>query len=131
LSAARARDRALFAATVVANLLLLYWPRAVGAGGVPHLDKVVHLVAFAAVAWTGLRAGLPARWLGALLGVHAVTSETVQAWLLPGRSGDPADALADLGGVVLGLIGGSWRHDRARAQRGADRPAARRDPGPG
>jgi VanZ family protein len=110
---------------------MLYWPRTVGPPGIEHLDKVAHVVAFGAVAWTGLRAGVPARWLGALLVVHAVTSEMLQAWLLPHRSGDPADVLADLGGVVLGLLGGSWRHDRAGAERGADGEAARRHPGTG
>ena len=43
----------LFAVAVVANLVLLYWPRAPGTGGIPHLDKAAHLVSFALVTWTG------------------------------------------------------------------------------
>ena len=43
----------LFAVAVVANLLLLFWPRSPGTAGIPHLDKAVHLVSFAFVTWTG------------------------------------------------------------------------------
>jgi hypothetical protein len=109
----------LFALAVAANLVLLYWPRTVGAGGPPHLDKAVHLLAFAAVAWTGLRAGLPSAVLLPVLVVHAVSSELVQARLLSERSGDPADVLADCAGVLLGALAGnrlgkaSWRDEPA------------------
>jgi len=104
-----------FAAAVAVNLLLLYWPRGVGGGGVPHMDKAVHLLVFAAVAWTGLRAQVPARWLLPLLALHAVTSELVQDRLLPDRSGDWADVLADLLGILAGtlLASASWRDERA------------------
>jgi hypothetical protein len=99
----------------VANLALLYAPRAVSPGGVPHLDKVAHLLAFAAVAWTGLRAGVPARWLLPALVLHAVTSEVTQDRLLASRSGDPVDVLADLVGILAGalLARASWRYERA------------------
>jgi VanZ family protein len=106
----------LFALAVIANLLLLYWPRAPGTAGIPHLDKAVHLVSFAFVTWTGARAGLAIRTLAAVLTVHAIASELVQHALLPGRSGDPADVLADLAGVAgvaLSLGAASWRHGRA------------------
>jgi hypothetical protein len=109
------RALAAFAATVALQLVLLYWPFAPGGGGLPHQDKAVHLLIFAAVAWTGLRAGVPTRWLLALLVLHAGVSELVQARLLPDRSGDPADVLADLLGVLAGtlLARASWRDDRA------------------
>ena len=94
----------LFAVAVVANLLLLYWPRAPGSAGIPHLDKAVHLVSFALVTWTGTRAGLALGTLAAALTVHAIASELIQHTLLPGRSGDPADVVADLAGVGLGLL---------------------------
>ena len=46
----------------------------------------------------------PRRWaLVGLLALHAPVSELVQHFLLPNRSGDPWDAVADLGGVVLGV----------------------------
>jgi hypothetical protein len=115
----RTVDRAAFVVAVAANLALLYWPRAVSPGGVPHLDKLVHLVAFAAVAWAGLRAGLPARWLLPVLVLHAVSSELVQARLLTRRSGDPVDVAADLLGTLAGtlLARASWRHEHAALPR--------------
>jgi hypothetical protein len=119
----------LFAVAVAVNLVLLFWPRALGnPGGLPF-DKVVHLLSFAAVMWSGVRAGLAIRWLGAVLAVHAVTSELIQHALLPGRSGDPADVLADLtgvAGVVLALGAASWRDGRERDR--DDGAAARREP---
>jgi alkylation response protein AidB-like acyl-CoA dehydrogenase len=107
--------RAALAGAVAVNLLLLYWPRPVGGEGLPHLDKAVHLLAFAAVAWTGLRARVPAGWLLPLLVLHAVLSELAQARLLPDRSGDWADVLADLLGILAGtlLVRASWRDERA------------------
>jgi hypothetical protein len=127
----RSRERALFGLAVAVNLAVLFWPRTVGAGGVPYLDKAVHVLVFAAVALTGLRSGLPARWLGAALAAHAGASELVQHWLLPGRSGDPADVLADLLGVLLGLWGAPWGHERAGHGGGAVGSAAGRDAGAG
>ena len=41
-----------------------------------------------------------------MLAAHAVVSELVQHWLLPHRSGDAADVLADLAGVALGVLAG-------------------------
>jgi hypothetical protein len=81
---------------------------------VPHLDKIAHAVAFAAVAWTGLRAGVPARWLLPALVLHALVSEMVQGELLARRSGDPADVLADLLGTLAGalLAQASWPYER-------------------
>jgi VanZ family protein len=109
----------LFAGTVLGQLVLLYWPRAVGTGGVPHLDKAAHVVSFALVMATGVRVGLAAWLLAASLAVHAVASEVVQHTVLPGRSGDPADVLADLAGVagvLLALGAASWRHERRARQ---------------
>jgi len=106
--------RAVFAGAVVVNLVLLYWPRSVGVGGgLPHLDKAVHLLVFAAVAWSGLQAKVPASWLLPLLALHAGASELVQARLLPGRSGDGADVVADLVGILAGtaLARASWRDE--------------------
>jgi hypothetical protein len=105
----------------------------------PNVDKVVHIGIFAAVAFTGLQVRLPLRWLATALVVHAVSSELAQHWLLPDRSGDPSDVVADLVGVTLGAAlgvataraGGSWRHDRAGHRDRADRTTAGRDAGAG
>ncbi|HET9946184.1 MAG TPA: VanZ family protein [Actinomycetes bacterium] len=99
----RGRDRALLAVTVAVQLAVLYWPRAAGEG-LPYVDKLVHAAVFGAVAWAGRRAGVPHRVLVPLLVVQAVVSEVVQDRLLPGRSGDPADVVADLVGTGLGLL---------------------------
>jgi hypothetical protein len=130
--------RAAFVAAVVVNLVALYWPRTVsGEGLFPGVDKVVHIGVFAAVALTGVRIRLPLLWLVAALVGNALVSELVQHWLLPDRSGDPADVLADVVGIGLGAalgvatarVGGSWRHDRAGRRDRADRAAAGRDAG--
>jgi VanZ family protein len=133
--------RVAFGVAVVVNLLLLYWPRAVGGDGVPHVDKVAHVLTFASVAWAGRWAGIPRRWLVPVLALHAVSSELVQSFLLEDRSGDLADVVADCAGILLGALAptrparASWRDDDARADRttgavrgrGADRPPAGRD----
>jgi hypothetical protein len=110
--------RLLLAGSVVVQLVALYWPQQVGGGGPPGTDKLVHALLFAAVAFTGRFAGVPVRWLAALLAAHAVVSELVQALLLPGRSGDPRDVFADLVGVAGGLLAA-----RAAGARACD-PAA-------
>jgi hypothetical protein len=98
------RARVVFAVVLAVQLVLLYWPRAVQpAGGLPW-DKIVHATIFGLVVVTGLRAGIPRRpWILVTL-AHAVVSELVQHALLPNRSGDPYDALADVAGVVIAAI---------------------------
>jgi hypothetical protein len=54
--------------------------------------------------FTGVRAGLPWRPWCAVSLAHAVVSELVQHWVLPHRSGDPRDALADAIGVLLATL---------------------------
>jgi hypothetical protein len=108
---ARRRTRYLvLAVALVVQLVVLYVPRVpdVGAVAVPGGDKVVHAAVFASVTLAGLRAGLsPAVVLG--LGVaHAGLSELLQHLVLPGRSGDPLDVLADLAGVGLGALAARW-----------------------
>ena len=54
------------------------------------------------MAFLGLKAGVPSRWLLVALVSNAVVSELVQHFVLPQRSGDPLDSLADLIGVAVG-----------------------------
>ena len=130
MNAREARPRALFAGALLVNLVVLFWPSGVGGGGPDHVDKLVHAASFAALAWTGMRAGLPAGLLLVALAAHAVTSEVVQATVLPDRSGDPWDVVADLVGVAVGHGAASWRHGELDGRRrGSD--AAGRQPGPG
>jgi len=95
--------RPAFAAALVLHLVVLYLPRAPSTGGIPLLDKAVHLVIFALVGVTAVRAGLPRPAVLAVLLAHAVVSEVIQATLLPDRSGDPLDSLADGVGVLVAL----------------------------
>lgn len=97
----------LFALAVIVQLLALYWPNPPQGGGAPGLDKVVHVGVFLAPALLGLLAGLRPVVLAPLLIAHAVASELVQHFLLPGRAGDPWDAVADIVGVAVGLALGS------------------------
>jgi hypothetical protein len=117
--------RALFVGALLVNLAVLFWPSGVGGGGPDHVDKAVHAASFAALAWTGLRAGLPARLLVTVLVAHALTSEVVQARLLPDRSGDAWDVVADLTGVAVGWWAASWRHGRVDERRRGGDPARR------
>ncbi|MGQ7297392.1 VanZ family protein [Quadrisphaera sp. KR29] len=102
------RARLLLAAAVLVQLGVLYAPRAPATDQLPLvgpvLDKAVHLAVFAAVAWAGRRAGVPVALLAGLLLAHAVVSELLQHWVLPARSGDPLDAVADAAGVLVGLL---------------------------
>ena len=95
--------RGVFVALVVVQLLAVYWPRVEVEGPVPWTDKVVHMVLFLLLTLAGLLAGLRPAWLVGLVALHAPVSELVQHFLLPNRSGDVWDAVADLSGVVLGV----------------------------
>ncbi len=107
--------RAAFAVACLIHLYGLYAPRQTGSDvDFPYSDKLAHLALFGVVAWLGLRIGVPARWLLLALAANAVVSELVQHYLLPLRSGDPLDSVADLCGLCLG----AWIGFRAlRAQK--------------
>ena len=93
----------VFAVLLAAHLAALYWPRVDLQGPVTGTDKVVHVLLFLAPAVAGLLAGVRPAYVVGLLALHAPVSELVQHHLLPNRSGDPWDAVADLSGVVLGV----------------------------
>jgi hypothetical protein len=93
----------LFVLVAVAHLAALYWPRVSVDGPVVWSDKVVHVLLFALPAAAGLLAGLRPAYLLVPLALHAPLSEALQHFVLPNRSGDFGDALADLGGVVVGV----------------------------
>jgi VanZ family protein len=93
----------VFAVLLAAHLAALYWPRVDLQGPVTWTDKIVHVLLFLAPTVAGLRAGLRPAYLVGLLALHAPVSELAQHYLLPHRSGDVWDAVADLSGVVLGF----------------------------
>jgi hypothetical protein len=135
-NADRRRWRVALVLLVAVHLAVLYAPDS-GGTSLPGIDKVVHIATFASVVLAGLRAGLAARWWVPLAATHAVVSELVQHWVLPHRSGDPADVLADLAGVGLGVLAArmlgraSWAGDRSGLVGDADRTSAGGDAGPG
>jgi hypothetical protein len=103
--------RAGFVLACLVQLYGLYSPQQAGpdTSGIPYSDKAAHFAIFAAVAYLGVRVGIPVRWLLAALVLQAVGSEFIQHYLLPDRSGDPFDSLADL----LGTATGAWLGFRA------------------
>ncbi len=109
----RRRWLVALAVALLVQLVTVYSPGAPHGPEVSGLDKVVHLVIFAAPALAGLAAGVPARWLLTLLAIHAPVSELVQWAALPHRDGDVRDAAADLAGVLVGwLVFRGWRRSR-------------------
>lgn len=93
-----------FAVVVLASLVVLFAPASATPSTLPPgTDKVVHLAMFAALAWTGRRAGFPVAGLAIGLAVYAAGSEVLQGLLPLGRTPDPLDALVDVVGVALGL----------------------------
>ena len=94
-----------FVLVVLGSVVVLLSPASVTPSGLPPgFDKVGHLLLFAALAWTGRRAGLPVGGLAVGLVAYAVASEVLQAVLPLGRSSDPLDAVVDVVGASLGLI---------------------------
>lgn len=113
-----ARDRLLLALALMVQLAVLYAPRAPAVGGGVGVDKVVHVLVFGAVAVAALRCGLPSVPVLLVSAAHAVVSELAQALLLSGRSGDPADVVADLVGVGVGALLHRARRHRAAGRAG-------------
>jgi VanZ family protein len=94
-----------FVLVVLVSVVVLFSPASATPSGLPPgADTLTHLVLFAALAWTGRRAGLPVGGLAVGLVAYAVASEVLQAVLPFGRSADPLDAVADVVGAALGLI---------------------------
>jgi len=105
------------ALSILVQLLALYWPRPRLPAGPAGSDLVVHGLLFAAVAGSAVMAGLAMLPVVALLVCHAVLSEVIQHWVVPGRNGDPLDTLADLAGTAAGVVL-AWSY---RSRCGADR----------
>ncbi len=87
----------------------------------PQSDKVLHFLGFAAPSTLAV---LLFRhwWPIVVFAGHAVVSEIVQAWWLPGRDGDVLDVVADLTGLLPAL--GLWWWLRRDSQRRASATAA-------
>lgn len=127
----RSRRRASALAMSAAIVVACFWPRAAmprhghGLGVMPCLDKLVHVALFLAfaLAWLRVRPAGVARsargpWV-VVTGVGlAVLTELGQGLTLVGRTTDVLDGLADVAGLLLGvLLAGSLARDRGRAER--------------
>lgn len=107
----------LLCAVIVGHLLALYLPGSPEPSSfdVPGLDKIVHVALFAVPAYL-IKGLTSASWPLWLLIAHAPISELVQWRVVPYRSGDPLDLLADLVGVALGW----WLASVATGNSGGD-----------
>lgn len=107
-----------FALAVVVQLVGLYWPSPPAAvSALAGWDKVTHALMFGLPVLAGLAGGLSRVPLVLVSVAHAPVSEWLQGSVLPHRSADWRDVLADLAGIVVAValwsvIGGQ---DRARS----------------
>ena len=114
--------RGAFAVAVLVSLAVLFAPPSDVPSSPPGVDKLVHFSLFAALAVTGRWAGVTRGVLAALLVLYAGGSELLQGTDLVDRDASVADLVADVAGVVLGLLSWQLLAGRRRADRGpADR----------
>ncbi|TFV54688.1 VanZ family protein [Geodermatophilus sp. DF01-2] len=99
-----ALSRGVFAVAVLVSLAVLFAPADDVPSSPPGVDKLVHLLLFAALAASGRWAGFRAGVLGVLLVLYAAGSEVVQGLSALERSASVADWLADVAGVLAGLL---------------------------
>jgi hypothetical protein len=99
-------SRGAFAVVVLVSLAVLFAP----ASDVPYapvgVDKLVHASLFAALAVTGLWAGVSRVVLVPVLVLYGAASEVIQG--LIGRDAAVGDWVADVVGVLLGLLAWHW-----------------------
>ncbi len=107
--------RGVFAVVVLLSLAVLFAPADDVPASPPGVDKLVHLLLFAALAVSGRWAGARLGVLGGVLVLYAGISEVVQGVSALQRSASVADWVADAVGVLAGLLGWAW----AARRRGA------------
>ena len=95
--------RYLAGAWTIAVVVALWMPPSDPAFDLPHLDKLIHMVAFAGVAWLWRRAGYPGPAVAIGAAALAALTEAGQSFLPWPRTADLFDVAADLAGVAIGL----------------------------
>jgi len=118
-AALRARGalaRGAFAAVVLVSLVILFTPADQVPPAAPGVDKLVHASLFAALALSRRWAGVGRGVLRAVLVGYAAVSEVVQGVTPLHRSASVADWVADVAGLLLGLV--LWEY--AARRRDAD-----------
>ncbi|MGY1844232.1 VanZ family protein [Modestobacter sp. SYSU DS0875] len=108
-------SRGVLAVAVLVSLAVLFAPPSDVPDSPPGVDKLVHLLLFAALAGSGRWAGIGRAVLAGALVLYAAVSELLQATDLVGRDASVADLLADVVGVVLGLAAWTAFTRRRRA----------------
>jgi hypothetical protein len=99
-------SRGAFAVAVLVSLAVLFAPASDVPSAPVGVDKLVHASLFAALALTGLWAGVSRVVLVPVLVLYGAGSEVVQG--LIGRDAAVGDWVADVGGVLLGLLAWLW-----------------------
>jgi hypothetical protein len=99
-----ALSRGAFAVVALISLAVLFAPADDVPFAPPGVDKLVHAGLFAALALSGRWAGIGRTGLAVLLVVYAAVSEVLQGLTPLNRSASPADWLADVAGLLLGLL---------------------------
>ena len=110
--------RSVFGVVVVVSAYVLLAPDDGTPSVLPDLDKLVHVLVFAALAFTGRRAGLPLAPLVVGLLLYAGGSELLQGTDLLGRSRSGWDALADAAGIAVGAAAAGRRRGPRHADLG-------------
>lgn len=95
------------------------------------LDKLVHVGVFALTVWAIGRLCAPVRrfpmgWVVLAALAHALAIEVLQGALMPERSADVADVLADSLGIAAGVL--AWHLERRWIRAGSPRPGWRGSP---
>lgn len=98
-----ALSRGVFAVVVLVSLAILFAPASDVPSAPPGVDKLVHVALFTALAVSGRWAGVGVAAIAWGLVGYAVVSELIQGLTPLARSASPADGLADLAGILIGL----------------------------
>jgi hypothetical protein len=107
-------SRGAFAVVILLSFAVLFAPGSDVPPAPFGVDKLIHGGLFLALAFSGRWAGVRHRVLAVLLPLYAAASELIQS--VPGlhRDATLGDWLADVVGVLLGLLLWSLVADRAR-----------------
>ena len=99
-------SRGVFAVVVLVSLAVLFAPSSDVPAAPPGVDKIVHASLFLALALSGRWAGIGRGVLAGALVPYGAVSEVVQGMI--GRDAAVGDLVADVSGVLLGLVAWQW-----------------------
>jgi VanZ family protein len=97
-------SRGAFVLVVLVSFAVLFAPGSDVPPSPPGVDKLVHGGLFLALAFSGCWAGIRRGVLAVLLPLYAAASELLQTIPALHRDGSLGDWLADVVGVLLGLL---------------------------